>query len=333
MSKVYYLLLIISLVAAFAACSPEGSETAVPATATTAAPAATAAPATITPLTATSQPPTVTATAPGDLGVTELKYRLLEQYPNFFFCDPDLYPIARDNELELARQAFPELQADEEEFEAILAHNGLSGLTTFSDEQMLLIYREHKKLAAILFEATTAGYRFEIQVAKDEGEGEIVRGVIDEQGTITDTEKEPTIVMCPICLAAGTLISTPDGLVAVEELQVGMVVWTVDKAGERVARPLIGVGQTVVWAGHRVVHLVLDDGRELWVSAGHPLADGRVVGQLRPGDVLDGAVVVSAGRVVYRGGATFDLLPAGETGFYWANGVLMGSTIGDERMR
>jgi hypothetical protein len=71
----------------------------------------------------------------------------------------------------------------------------------------------------------------------------------------------------------------------------------------------------------------LDDGRELWVSAGHPLGDGRIVGQLQPGDVLDGAVVLSAERVAYRGGATYDLLPAGETGFYWANGILMGSTM------
>jgi hypothetical protein len=265
-----------------------------------------------------------------ELSVAELKYRLLEQFPDFFFCDPDLFPVAMGDEVERARQAFPEIQADEEEFNAILANNDLEGLTTFSDEQMLLIYREHKKLAAILFETTTAGYRFEIQVPKDEGEGEIVRGVIDEQGMISDTEKEPAVVMCPICLAAGTLISTPDGPVAVEDLRVGMVVWTLDKAGERVAWPLVGVGHTAVSAGHQVVHLVLDDGRELWVSAGHPLADGRMVGQLRPGDVLDEAVVVSAGRVVYRGWATFDLLPAGETGFYWANGVLLGSTMSAE---
>jgi hypothetical protein len=279
-------------------------------------------------LTATSQPPTVTATAPGDLGVTELKYRLLEQYPNFFFCDPDLYPIARDNELELARQAFPELQANEEEFEAILAHNGLSGLTTFSDEQMLLIYREHKKLAAVELEMMAAGYQFVIQVAEEPGNGETVSGVIDDQGTITVTAQESAIVDCPICLAAGTLISTPAGPVPVESLRVGMVVWTVDKAGLRVARPLVGVGQTAAPVGHQVVHLRLDDGRELWVSAGHPLSDGRIVGQLRPGDLLDGAIVLSAGRVAYRSGATYDLLPAGETGFYWANGILMGSTMG-----
>jgi hypothetical protein len=42
---------------------------------------------------------------------------------------------------------------------------------------------------------------------------------------------------------------------------------------------------------------------------------------------MDGGRVVSAERVAYTGGATFDVLPAGTTGAYWANGVLLGSTL------
>jgi len=38
--------------------------------------------------------------------------------------------------------------------------------------------------------------------------------------------------------------------------------------------------------------------------------------------------VASADRVAYPGGATFDLLPSGSTGNYWANGVLLASTLG-----
>ena len=37
--------------------------------------------------------------------------------------------------------------------------------------------------------------------------------------------------------------------------------------------------------------------------------------------------MTSVGRVRYDGGATFDILPAGATGLYWANGVLLGSTL------
>jgi hypothetical protein len=78
---------------------------------------------------------------------------------------------------------------------------------------------------------------------------------------------------------------------------------------------------------HRVCRLILDDGRELSVSAGHPTADNREIGDLNPGDVLDGAVLVSIEKVQYEAGHTYDLLPSGGSGYYWADGVLLGSTL------
>lgn len=80
-------------------------------------------------------------------------------------------------------------------------------------------------------------------------------------------------------------------------------------------------------AGHEMVHVILKDGRELWASPGHPTADGRRLGDLALGDILDGAVIVSIERVPYAEPATYDLLPAGGTGYYWANGILVGSTL------
>lgn len=280
-----------------------------------------------TPVTYVAPTSTPIPPLPGGLGPTELKYRVLTEFPDLFFCDPDYYPIARADEMDLARQRFPELQTNPEEFTAILAHNNLAGVTAFNDDQKLLIYREHKKLAAVFFEVTSAGYQFRIQVAKTEGNGELVSGVIDGQGAITVQKREQSIATCPICLAANTLIDTPDGSVRVQDLRVGMRVWTLDKIGLRVAEPLIRVSKTIVPASHQVVHLVLDDGRSLWVSPGHPTADGRAVGQLQVGDVLDGATVVSVERVHYMGAATYDILPDGSTGFYWANGTLIGSTL------
>jgi hypothetical protein len=73
----------------------------------------------------------------------------------------------------------------------------------------------------------------------------------------------------------------------------------------------------------------LSDGRELHASPGHPTADGRALGDLQAGDLLDGAYVVLMERLPYDGIATFDLLPSGDTGLYWANGILMGSTLAD----
>lgn len=275
--------------------------------------------------TATSIPP-----LPDGMGPTELKYRLLAEFPDFFFCDPDMYPVPRDDELDLARQRFSELQANREEFAAILAHNDLAGLSTFSDDQKLLIYREHKRLAAVRFELATAGYQFQLQLARVEGTGELVAGLIDGQGTISVQKRDPTIATCPICLAVDTLVDTPAGPVPVQSLRLGARVWTVDDAGRRVAMPLIRISKTTVPANHQILHLVLEDGRELWASPGHPTVEGWGLGQLKDGDLLDGAILLSTERVPYAGPATYDLLPAGETGFYWANGILIASTLTDD---
>jgi hypothetical protein len=87
------------------------------------------------------------------------------------------------------------------------------------------------------------------------------------------------------------------------------------------------IGKTIVPATHNVVHLVLADGRELWVSPAHPSADGRQVGQLQAGDQLDGGIIRYTSLVRYTSYATYDLLPAGETGYYWANGIMLASTL------
>lgn len=294
--------------------------------------AATVLPATVAVGTApafpTAEPPTPIPSLAGGLPPTELKYRLLQEFPDFFFCDPDYYPIAREDEGVLALQRFPELQANAEEFRIILAHNGLAGLTVFTDDQKLLIYREHKKLAALFLELSGTVYRFQLQTqAPNMNEGLAISGSIDGQGRIKIQERQPAIPTCPICLAAHTLIDTPRGPVAIEDLRVGDPVWTVDSAGQRVPGTVLKVARTVVPARHRVVKLTLADGRQLQASPGHPSADGRRLGDLRPGDVLDGARIVQADLVLYMGIATYDLLPSGDTGFYWADGILVGSTL------
>ena len=76
-----------------------------------------------------------------------------------------------------------------------------------------------------------------------------------------------------------------------------------------------------------MIDLVLADGREVHVSPGHPLADGRAVGSLAVGDAIDGSVIVGVERLPYGSGMTFDLLPSGPTGTYWAGGVPLASTL------
>jgi len=315
------------------------------------APSATADTVTITPagtVTATAItgtivpgtiPPNPTATpsptpspAPGGLTQAKLKYRIVDRFGPLAFCDPDYYPVARADEQALAHQRLPEIQKDAPTFGAILVHLGIATNPPYTDEQELAIYREWKMLNALRLEQVSAGFHFNgvfVGFGSPISTGEVrVDGTISQQGDITVASSTPSgRPPCPICLARGTRIATPSGDVAVEDLHVGDVVWTLDAAGARVALPLIEIGSTPVPSNHRVVQLRLSDGRAVDVSPGHPTADGRKVGDLRGGDGYDGAVVVSAELMPYAGGATFDVLPASATGTYWANGVLLGSTI------
>ncbi len=275
----------------------------------------------------TQAPPTPIPALASGFSPTELKYRVLAEHPDLFFCDKDFYPVARGDEGDQARLIFPELQSNAEEFQAILSHNGMAGLATFSDNQKLVVYREHKRLAAVLFTLSTGRYQYQLRTKDSQGQGQLITGSIDGTGAISAENSQPAITTCPICLAAQTQIDTPRGPVAVNELHAGDTVWTVDATGARVSATILQTVRVFVPADHQMVHVVLDDGRELWASPGHPTTDGRALGNLKPGDQLDGARIVRLERVPYDQPATYDLLPSGATGFYWANGILMGSTL------
>ncbi|MBI3274319.1 MAG: hypothetical protein HYZ69_04205 [Candidatus Colwellbacteria bacterium] len=213
-----------------------------------------------------------------------------------------------------------------------------------SEEQIFL--REGQRESSFLLEKIYPDYVtglnfWEYPIATEKGYPATLRvGEIVSNGctiTLTLTRIEGNIATfikktdfnrpCPICLAGDTLIDTIFGRVPVKYLWKGAPVWTSDKAGHRVAGIILETSKTPVPPEHQMVHLVLDDGRELFVSPGHPTVDGRTVGELSPGDFYDGASVIGAERVSYSQGATYDILPSGETGFYWANGVLLGSTL------
>ena len=101
-----------------------------------------------------------------------------------------------------------------------------------------------------------------------------------------------------------------------------------NESGERVSATILKTSRVPVPASHQIVHIILSDGRELWASSDHPTADGRVLDDLKVSDLLDGTRVILVERLPYDGTTTYDLLPSGGTGFYWSNGILMGSTLG-----
>ena len=246
------------------------------------------------------------------------------------YCDPDVYPVARGSELEAAKARFPTIQADTAAFRAILASERLTPGQHFTDAQLIAINNDYKQMQAIRLQPVSGGYRFDLMVPKA-GSGtsnEEVSGTVSRSGTVDIQHRGPGKPLpCPICLAQGVRIATPLGEVPVQDVHVGMVVWTTDRRGRRIPAVVLRVGQMQAPLGHEVIRLTLADGRTVTASPAHPTADGRTVGELKPGDAFDGSRVTAAIPLGYGGGTTYDLLPSGPTGTYFANGVLLGSTL------
>lgn len=250
------------------------------------------------------------------------------------YCDPDEYPVPHGAPAENARARFDLIKRDRVAFAAILEYEGLSPDQEYTEDELIAISDDYKQMQAIELQPSGDGYRFSVLVPKTgtQSGNETVGGSVDLSGMVEVEDRTPGKPLnCPICLAEGTRIATPIGDVAVEDLAVGMPIWTVDLKGRRVPGVVTRSGRTLAPRGHRVVRILLADGRSVVASPAHPTADGRLIGDLRPGDRLDGSEVLSAVLVAYRGAMTFDVLASGPTGAYFAGGVLLWSTLAIER--
>jgi hypothetical protein len=261
------------------------------------------------------------------LSPTQLKYHLMDRLGELFFCDPDHWPIARADEQDLALARFPEIEAETEKFRAILQRLGWHTRTEFSPEDRLRIYRESKRLNAILLEPAGTNYNFRLSIMESKEKVSVYAGQIDDRGRIDVREKTAGVATCPICLPGETRVDAPGGRLAIRELRTGMLVWTVSTTGARIAAPIVKTTRVPVTPGHELVRLRLHDGREVIASPGHPTADRRAFGSLRAGDIVDGGRVLLVQRFASNAVATYDILPAGENAAYWANGVLVTSTL------
>lgn len=264
------------------------------------------------------------------LTLSQLKFKVMDSVGKPVYCDPDFYPIARQGgEQANAVTQYPVIKADSEAYAAIATHENLPA-GDLTDAQKLVLYRAWKLLQAVTLNPAGANYPFSYRVQSNRGTASylLVTGNVRVDGVVTVSSRTPTgPPPCPICLAAATLISTPNGDVRVTGIEPGMLVWTANAGGTRIAEPVVEIGSTQVPAGHQMVHLVLADGRELLASPGHRTADGRALGSLARGDSLDGSTITTWELVPYAGDRTYDLLPAGDTGTYWADGILLSSTL------
>jgi hypothetical protein len=143
---------------------------------------------------------------------------------------------------------------------------------------------------------------------------------------------EPVNGSCPTgcaacaCAAPTTPIATPAGDRPIADLKVGDLVYSIDR-GSLAVVPISLVHREPVTGAHRMVELRLAHGAPLRISPNHPTADGRRFGDLAAGDFVDGVRVVAARLVDYDQPFTYDILPASDSGTYFAGGALIGSTL------
>ena len=152
-----------------------------------------------------------------------------------------------------------------------------------------------------------------------------------EDGTLlykyADREFRGTPNRCK-CLPASAQILTSLGNVSIDLLKEGDKVLTVNLKGDKVEMPIKITNKVEVLGNHTMVLLELEDGRKIQVTPGHPSAIKiKNLGEFVVGDKLDGSSIVKVSDITYTEKFTFDILPEGETGFYWANGILIGSTL------
>jgi hypothetical protein len=258
--------------------------------------------------------------------VWQLRYLLLRHYPDFAYCDPDYYPVARNDEPSAADNWWASANHSSPEVSTIIAQHGYHEPLT--DDQRLTAYRDHKKLSAITMRTTPGGYVYELPTgtAIDAPDHTVV-GLISFGGTVRETSRQARRGGCPICLEAATRIATPGGDVPVARIRPGDLVWTTDANGRRIAAPVEQIARRATPGSHLMLRLVLSDGRVLVAAGAHPAVDGTYLRQLHLGQRYDGATVVAIEWISSTAPATFDLLPAGSTRTYWANGILIGSTL------
>ena len=132
-----------------------------------------------------------------------------------WYCDPDLYPIQRQDEIDAALERSPEVVADAAAFRA--DHERTLGIPPddpMADDAKLAVYRSWKVLNAIDARARWRSVPVRLPRAAGPGaaEGTRTTGAISASSEVTvDAQGPAPEPMCPICLGLGTPIERPAG--------------------------------------------------------------------------------------------------------------------------
>ena len=139
----------------------------------------------------------------GRLSAAELRLFVIDRFGPLWFCDPDLFPVARD-EVDAMRERWPQVLADAELLSAILHSLDLPPIVeaNLTDEQRLSVYRLWKVASAVPLELIGNGrYRFDYLAQPGEGapQGARTAGIVADTGHLTIEQEAPGIEPnCPI---------------------------------------------------------------------------------------------------------------------------------------
>jgi len=142
------------------------------------------------------------------------------------------------------------------------------------------------------------------------------------------------------CLPPDAMIQTPSGSIEVSNIEVGDTVFTADRGRNRIMASVQKIKRTPVPLDYNMLQITLADDRVLTASASHPIAifsefrqgisagfHTKLLSTLKQGKVYDGSEIIRIDTVKYAGDFTYDIRPEGETGTYWANDILIASTL------
>ena len=126
------------------------------------------------------------------------------------------------------------------------------------------------------------------------------------------------------CLPFDVEIKTLTAQKRVSDIKVGDIVLS---DGGKPAR-VIRINRVVVGKTHKIMKISFTDGTVLRGSLRHPTADGKMFGDLKVGDSVDGKIITELKLLPYTNhNYTYDILTDSRNGNYYADGVLIGSTL------
>jgi len=130
----------------------------------------------------------------------ELKYRLFAQVGQPFWCDRDVYPVARQvPDAEVRARVDAMRAADPSAYAAVVEHLALPGEPATADEERA-VYQELKRLQAVTLTPAGGGHAFDYVVGASARAhtGTRVRGTIGGGGAVVVTDRTPTPTDCPV---------------------------------------------------------------------------------------------------------------------------------------